>query len=272
MMKKILFFLLAAVFTSVNANATEIIAHRGYWDKENSVQNSMDSLKNAHEQNFYGSEMDVYITTDGIVVVNHEAALWGVSIENNTWENLKQVRLPNGENLPSFEEYLIAHKNLGGDTKLIIEVKPHESKKNNDRVVDATLDLVKKHGLEDKVEYVSFGQGICKRISEKTPKGTTILYLSGDLAPKQLAKYGITGFDYLAEIVMLNPEWIIQAKKMGLKSAVWTVNDTEKMKWCIDHNVDFITTDKPVILRKMIEENSGKTRKKAKTSQADPVH
>jgi glycerophosphoryl diester phosphodiesterase len=54
---------------------------------------------------------------------------------------------------------------------------------------------------------------------------------------------------------MLKPEWIRQAKKLGIISAVWTVNEPDKLKWCINHKIDFITTDKPELLRSIMEEN-----------------
>ncbi len=43
-----------------------------------------------------------------------------------------------------------------------------------------------------------------------------------------------------------NPKWIDEAHKLGLTVNVWTVNKTEDLKWVIDHNVDYITTDNPV--------------------------
>ena len=51
---------------------TQVIAHRGYWKAEGSAQNSLASLRKAAEAKVYGSEFDVQMTADGIVVVNHD--------------------------------------------------------------------------------------------------------------------------------------------------------------------------------------------------------
>ena len=57
--------------------ATEVVAHRGYWKAEGSAQNSVASLKKAIEIGARGSECDVYITTDGVVVVHHDPTIDG---------------------------------------------------------------------------------------------------------------------------------------------------------------------------------------------------
>ncbi|WP_407681780.1 hypothetical protein [Proteiniphilum propionicum] len=39
---------------------------------------------------------------------------------------------------------------------------------------------------------------------------------------------------------------------------MWTVDDPEMMKRVINMNVDYITTDKPLLLQQMIKEYTGK--------------
>ena len=49
-----------------------------------------------------------------------------------------------------------------------------------------------------------------------------------------------------------NPHWIEECHKLGLTVNVWTVNKPEDMQWCVDHKVDYITTDDPVETAKVI--------------------
>ena len=52
---------LLAGLSSLSAQ-TRLIAHRGFWDREGSAQNSIASLVASHEVQAYGSELDVIIT------------------------------------------------------------------------------------------------------------------------------------------------------------------------------------------------------------------
>ena len=60
---------------------TKVIAHRGFWNTEGSAQNSLTSLRKAAEARLYGSEFDVQMTADSIIVVNHDNAIRGYIIE-----------------------------------------------------------------------------------------------------------------------------------------------------------------------------------------------
>ena len=55
-----------------------IIAHRGHWRTAGSSQNSRVSLQKAQDLNLFGSEIDVWLTTDGVVMVNHDNKYDGV--------------------------------------------------------------------------------------------------------------------------------------------------------------------------------------------------
>ena len=50
----------------------KVIAHRGYWTAPGSAQNSLASFAKADSIGVYGSEMDVWLTGDDKLVVNHD--------------------------------------------------------------------------------------------------------------------------------------------------------------------------------------------------------
>ena len=52
-------------------------------------------------------------------------------------------------------------------------------------------------------------------------------------------------------------EWIKQAHKLGLTVNAWTVNKEEDIRWCIQNGVDYITTDEPILVKKIIKEMCG---------------
>lgn len=92
---------------AVQAKGPGVIAHRGYWTVENSAQNSMSSMKNAFAIKAYGSELDVYITTDGQVVLFHDATFNGERIDDMTYAQTQEIKLSNGESLPLLTEVLM---------------------------------------------------------------------------------------------------------------------------------------------------------------------
>ncbi len=255
-MKKrlILSVLLTAFLCGSSAfSQTKVIAHRGYWDCEGSAQNSITALNKAHEVGVYGSEFDVLITADGIPVVNHNDSIQGFCIETSLYEEIKDLKLKNGEVLPTLEDYLIQGKQNKG-TQLILEIKPHKRVVNEDRAVTAILALVQKYQLEDLVEYISFSMNICKELIRRAP-AAQVAYLRGEVSPADLKVLGFTGLDYHYKVFEKNPTWIQEAKNAGLTVNVWTVDDPAVMQSMIEQNVDFITTDKPEQLKEIVKKN-----------------
>jgi glycerophosphoryl diester phosphodiesterase len=243
MQKKRFYLIIAAlIFASAGATAqTRVIAHRGYWDVEGSAQNSVVAIDKAGKLGVYGSEFDVIITRDGVPVVNHDAHIQGFKIEDCDYKTLKNLRLKNGEKLPTLKQYLRkgkTHRNL----KLILEIKPHSSRENEARAVQTIVALVAGMKLEAQVEYISFSLFACKEAHRLSP-ASQVAYLSGNLAPAELQQAGLTGLDYNQGVFDSHPEWIVEARALGLSVNVWTVNDPVQMRELVDLGVDGIVSD-----------------------------
>ena len=86
-------------------------------------------------------------------------------------------------------------------------------------------------------------------------------YLTGDYIPEQIEFMGGTGTDYHYSVFKKYPEWIKKCHDLGLTVNAWTVNKPADLQWCIDNDVDFITTNDPELLIKMLKENKGKKKK-----------
>ena len=252
MKKRSMFTMLLVLFLCASSvySQTKVIAHRGYWDCEGSAQNSVTALNKAHEVGAYGSEFDVSITADGIPVVNHDDSIQGFCIETSLYEQLKDLKLKNGETLPTLEEYLIQGKKNQG-TQLILEIKPHKRVVNEDKAVATILYLVQKYQMEDQVEYISFSMNICKELIRRAPSAQ-VSCLRGEVSPADLKVLGFSGLDYHYKVFDKHPEWIQEAKDAGLTINVWRVDDPAVMESFVAKNVDFITTDKPVQLKEII--------------------
>jgi glycerophosphoryl diester phosphodiesterase len=247
MKKKRLFFLTAMTTIVITVSAqTKVIAHRGYWTPAGSAQNSITSLIGSNRIRVYGSEFDVHITADGVVMVNHDRTLPdGTNIELSTYKIIKKETLSNGEKLSTFKQYLAAGKKLNG-TQLICEIKAHITNESEDRCVDSVLSSVKQEGMEKQVEYISFSKNACQYLAQHAPKGTKISYLNNDLTPAQCKAMGCTGIDFNEAAYGKHPTYISDAHKLGMKVNVWTVDDLNQMASFIKAGADFLTTNKPV--------------------------
>lgn len=221
-----------------------LIAHRGFWTTNPEVlENSLEALQNAQKLEVYGSEFDVRMTKDEVLVIYHDEFFEDLEISENDYSSLENLKLSNGEKLPTLESFLVQGKeNLS--QKLIIELKPCKTEFLENNFVKKAVELVKKHHSEKQCEFISFSLNICKEI--KTYQSNfKVSYLNGDLSPKQLSVIGLDGFDYDYEILLENTNWISEAKTLGLQSNSWTVNDKQVFQKLSNLEIDFITTDFP---------------------------
>ena len=240
-----------ASYANIQAQQTKVIAHRGFWKTSGSAQNSITALVKADSIHCYGSEFDVWITTDGQLVVNHDETFKGVTIQDATAAVCTAVRLNNGEQLPTLEQYLSRGQQL--TTRLILELKPHRTPEQETKAIEGIVRMIKDFNLENRVEYISFSKHATKEFIRLAPKGTPVYYLSGDATPQELKSWGCAGPDYHFSVFQKNPEWIEQCHKLGMKVNAWTVNDAKNMQWLIEHKVDFITTNEPVLLQQELK-------------------
>lgn len=231
----------------------QVIAHRGYWKTSGSAQNSVAALAKAQQLDIYGSEFDVWITADEVVVLNHDPTINGIRIENATYNDLKNITLSNGEKIPTLADYLEQGKK-DPSTKLIMEIKTHSNKTNNDRAVATSVQMVKDANMTDQVEYIAFSIDVCKKVVELQP-GAIVAYLMGDRSPQELFNMGIKGIDYNISAIRNHKSWITEAHDLGMTVNVWTVNSESDLQEVIDYGVDYITTDEPVLAKQMIENN-----------------
>ncbi len=233
-------------------SVSQVIAHRGAWKVEGLPQNSIASLHRAIELGCAGTEFDVHLTKDDVLVVNHDRDFYGIDIGTATYAELLAKKHPNGEVIPTAEDYLregMKQKN----TKLIFELKTSNlGKERTLHSADLAVELVKRLGAEAMVEYIAFDYDACKRFIELDPDAK-VYYLNGDITPAQAKQDGFAGLDYNFAVFKKNPTWIKEAHDLGLAVNVWTVNTEEDMRTLLNQQVEFITTDQPALLFEVIE-------------------
>ena len=246
---------LLVTYSTVAQDKTKVIAHRGYWNTEKSAQNSIKALSLADDINVYGSEFDVHLTADNVPVIFHDNKFMGIPLQESLYENIKDIKLANGEKIPTLDSYLAKGRLL--KTKMIFELKAHQTPERNREAARVCVDMVNKYGLQDRIEYITFDLDAGKEFIRLSPK-TPVFHLNGDLSPKELKELGFAGLDYHFKKMKDNPQWFKEAKELGLLVNVWTVNDEVLMEEMINQGADFITTDEPLKLGEVIRRLSDK--------------
>lgn len=250
--------IMSAYGLSAQYNAPKVIAHRGYHKSEGAARNSLNALRAAQEAEFWGSECDINLTSDNELLVVHGA--WHpnksvsqrVHVQFNTKSEIQTIPLSSGEIVPTFDEYLALFRNSKG-TKLIIELKNHDTPKRETEIVERVLAKVKEYGFEEEVEYIAFSKFVCSELARLAPKGTKIAYLGSNLSPARCKELGCTGIDYNIVLLKLMPHWIRKAHELGMTVNAWTVNKERDISWCIKHGIDYITTDDPMLATEVIK-------------------
>lgn len=239
--------------TITSWNKNQVIAHRGAWKKNNLPENSIASLKEAFRIKCFGSEFDIHMTLDSIMVVNHDATFLGIPISKSTYKKLLTKKLSNGESIPTLESYLKEGMKQK-KTKLILELKPQNMGKERDQfLAESALQMVRKLKAQAWVDYISFSYDICTYIIGHMPNAK-VSYLAGEVPPEKLKADGFFGSDYHYSVFQKN-NWIAPSKKLGLTVNAWTVNTVPEMEWLLANEVEYITTNEPELLFETIKKS-----------------
>lgn len=230
---------------------TLVIAHRG--DTKAGVENTLPAVESALRSDIDGIELDLRLTRDGEVVVFHDEdlrrlAASPVRIEQSDLARLKEFRLGNSD-IPTLEELL----DLVRDRKLLnLEIK---TVRWTDRRLEKRLaHLLRAFRLNDSVLVSSFHPlplWRLKKIAPQLARGYLFqdkLFLHNRVMPL------IKPFSVNAPFSRLSPPLLDAVHKAERRFFVWTVNDENDMKRCIESGVDGIITDEPQKLLNLLHE------------------
>lgn len=251
-MRNLFFLLCLAISLTLHAQV-KVIAHRGYWKAPGSAQNSITGIIKANEIGVYGSEFDVWRTKEGRLIVNHDRRFGGMDLYADSFQSCRRLKLKNGERIPTLIEFLkTARKKT--NLRLIFELKSLPTKQEENLAAKEIAELIKDLGVLDRTDFIAFSLNACIAFRKELPNAN-VFYLNGDLTPKEVKDLGLTGIDYSVHTLKKHPEWIDEAHKLGLQVNVWTVNKEKDMRFFIEKEVDFITTDYPLVLQQLLREH-----------------
>ena len=258
MNKRTIFSLLLWAGLAGNAfGQVGIVAHRGFWNCEAGgfARNSIAALKAAQDAGFWGSEFDVNMTADSVLLVFHDSSVGGKKIEKHPYAAFADHRLENGEPIPTLDRFL-AQAEQSDRTMLVFEMKAHSSPAIEDEAISLSLAMLDRHGLltPDRVMFISFSLHACREFARRCP-GFTVQYLGSNLWPVEVLGNGINGIDMNFFYYLRSPRFHDEAREGGMSINLWTVNQPDDMRTVLATGIDFLTTDNPLQAREILGEN-----------------
>jgi glycerophosphoryl diester phosphodiesterase len=115
------------------------------------------------------------MTTDGKLVVNHYIKFKGVNMETTPFAKICKVRLDNGEQIPTLDEYLKVAASKP-NTRVILEMKSLRDLSRKDESAARIVKALKKYKLLDRKDIFAFSLNACLAFKKLLPN-TKIYYL-----------------------------------------------------------------------------------------------
>ncbi len=239
--------------------APRAFAHRGWHTGDLAgCENSLAAFRRAVDEGYRYLETDVHLTADGVLVAFHDTVLDRVTdargrVADTTYGQLRDVRIGGRERIPTMSEVLQACP----DARFNIDPK-------TDSAVGPLLDLLHEMRAVDRVCIGAFSDRRLRAIrgaagpalaTSLGPNAVRRLVLGGArsrpvrLPPAIAAQVPVR----FGRIPVTTPRFIRTAHAAGLEVHVWTIDDPGQMERLLDLGVDGIMTDRPDVLRDVLQ-------------------
>jgi glycerophosphoryl diester phosphodiesterase len=218
-----------------------VIAHRGASGYE--YENSRAAFRAAKARGADAIELDIHAAADGVLFVHHDEVVSGVHITRSAAAQVRALRLPNGESVPSLEDALGV---IDPALQVFIEVKSLPPQFD-----DRLLAAVEHGGARFAVH--GFDHRIVRRLGEARPElARGVLLASYPLRPLEALQD--TGATVLwQEQSLIDAELVETLHGAGFRIYAWTVNDPEDMRRLLSLRVDGLCTNVPDVCRRAME-------------------
>lgn len=222
-----------------------VIAHRGASSIE--LENSLAAFRAAAPQGADGVELDVHATADGELIVHHDETIDGAHIAQSTAAAIGELRLKNGEPVPTLTQALAA---IPLPLQVFVEVKSLPPRW--DERFFATLD----RGPNPKGYAVhSFDHRIVRRLGQQRP-GLPCGVLTSAYAVRPVSALEDAGASILWQERNVTDEALVgtvHAVPGGARVFVWTVDEPAELARFAAWGVDGLCTNFPARARQVVD-------------------
>ena len=232
-------------------------AHRG--GASEVPENTMPAFAHAVSLGYRYVETDVHVTADGVLIAFHDDRLDRVTdgtgvIADLPWSVVQQAKVDGREPIPRLEDL------LGEWPDLRVNIDP-----KHDGAADPLADALLRTGAVDRVCVGAFSDRRVARVAARVGGG-----LCTSMGPRQVARlvstsHGLPGSGGLTSpcaqvpthqgpVPLVTRKLLDAAHRRGIQVHVWTIDDPVEMARLLDLGVDGIMTDRPKVLRELLEQ------------------
>jgi len=233
--------------TSVHNSGVQISAHRG--DSSRFRENTLPAIRSAVAAGAEFVEIDVRLTSDGAVVVLHDATLarlWGrnVKIARTTFDEVCELG-DSDERPPLLSEALALVE--GSASTLLIDMDHSSFAEPAFRVTANSSAAVAWCGDLDGMRTI---RALSASARIWMPWNEVVAPTAADLA--ELAPERVN-----SDALTMTANMVRTIRDLGYGVALWTVDDELTMRWAVDLGVDTITTNQLSRLRHVLAKERG---------------
>lgn len=231
----------------------ESINHRGYCKE--APENTLSAYRLSAAKRFNYVECDVAFTSDNVPVLLHDSTIDRTSngTGNISEMTLEEVRAYDfgswfstdyaGEQIPTFEEFIILCKRLG--LHPYIEIKSAAS--YTQEQIDMFVDIVKRNGMKGNVSYISFNSTYLKYIKNTDPDarlGYVVGGITADtISTAQALSTGTNEVFIDANYGGVTDDAVNLCIDADLPLEVWTVNDAAWITGSMPQYISGVSSD-----------------------------
>jgi glycerophosphoryl diester phosphodiesterase len=248
----------AARYAYLDGPVPLAMAHRGGAIEH--LENTLPAFEACVAMGYRYLETDVRATADGVLVAFHDPVLERVTdstgrIDQLPWAEVARARIGGREPILRLEELLGA----GPDVRFNLDIKAPG-------VVAPLVRTVRRMQVADRICLASFSDA--RVAAARRLLGPTVCTALGPrgVAALRLASYrpraaGLVRLDagcaqvplQLGGRALVDERFLAAAHARGLQVHVWTVDDPEDATALLDLGVDGVMTDRPGMLREVLE-------------------
>lgn len=250
-----------------SAKKTLNIAHRGA--SAYRPENTMEAFMEAITLGADSIEMDVRQTVDGHLVLIHDETVDRTTdgtgaISELTINQVKALDAGMGTQIPTLEE-VFSHF-VGDEVSLNLEIK-------SPGIEIRVVEMVHRLFRSDRVLICSFEPSVLRKVKEADREIKTGLVVGRARPIKSLAWIkGVFPLSTLRKlsadtlhqhVQLAHPYLITKCRREGIPIYVWVVDEEPEMRRLIRRGIDGISTNRPDVLGRVIQEEDSKARERA---------